>query len=196
MDRILNIIKKNIYIKNYKQNGNKEFNSLSYLVDNKYNISQSDCIKFGIAIEKILIDIILDYNKDIKNINTKTKKNKHEKDHLFINENENTIFYSELKSNLNLDTEKSKSTIAKCVTIVNELKEEFPDYQIKWCLLGLRYHEKKFIDNKIIYKYNDIKDNVYGVNEYFKMLNIDINYTEETYKEFINNIVNIMLKRN
>lgn len=196
MDKISRIIKNNLYISKYKSNSKKDFHSLSYLIKGEYqkHLSQSDCIKFGVAIEKVLSEIILEFNKDIKNIKTKNKKNKSERDHLFINEKTNTVYYSELKCNLNLDTEKSKSTYLKCLKITNELKDQYPDHSVKWCLLGLRYHEKNLIENKILNKYACIKENVFGINEYFSLLNINIKYNQETYKEFINTIVKEMLK--
>lgn len=197
LNRILKLTKNNVYIKNYKQNLNKDFHSLSYLINNEYQsiMSQSDCIKFGIAIEKVLSDIILEFNKDITSIKTKNEKNKIERDHYFINNITKTIYYSELKSNLNLDTEKSKSTYIKCLKIVDEIKNEYPEYNIKWCLLGLRYYDKNMIENKIINKYSSIKDNVLGINDYLKLFNINIEYNETSYSYFINSIIKEMLKK-
>lgn len=193
MNKIFELTKNNAYIKNYTQNLNKDLHSLSYLIKKEHYMSQSDCIKFGIAIEKVLSDIILEFNKDILSIKTKNEKNKKERDHLFINNDTKTIYYSELKSNLNLDTEKSKSTYLKCLKIVEELNNEYPGYTIKWCLLGLRYYTKDIIDNKILSKYSSIKNNVYGVNEYLNLFDIDIQFNEQTYTDFINCTVNEML---
>ena len=126
------LIENNSYIKNCKSNKKKDINSLSYLI--KRELSQSDCIKLGTGLEKILYDIVLQYTK-LKDIKPKNKKGKKEKDHLFCDEDNNIIIYSELKSNINLDTEKSKSTYQKCLNIVNELEEKYSDYTIKWGLV-------------------------------------------------------------
>lgn len=190
--KVSKLISKNRYINQYKANKNKNFHSFSYLIRNK-TLSQSDYIKAGIAMEKVLRDIILDFNKDLVCIKPKNIKNFKEKDHLFLNEKTKEIFYSELKSNLNLDTEKSKSTYRKCLNIVEELKKEYPDYNLKWCLLGLRYHAKDDNLTKIILnKYPPIKDYVYGVNNYFNMLDVQIYYTQEEYTDFVNEVINTM----
>ena len=44
----------------------------------------------------------------LKNIKSNTKKGDKETDHLFIDDLNKNIYYAELKSNLNLDTEKRK----------------------------------------------------------------------------------------
>jgi len=191
--KVSKLISKNRYIKNYKPNKNKDFHSLSYLIRDK-TLSQSDYIKAGIAMEKVLRDLILDFNKDLVCIKPKNIKNFKEKDHLFLNDTTKEIFYSELKANLNLDTEKSKSTYKKCLSIVEELNKEYPDYSIKWCLLGLRYHTTGTINNSILKKYKKIKRNVYGVNNYFNMLEIPVYYSEEEYADFVNEVVNTMCK--
>jgi len=84
MENIKNIIDINEYINTCFIKETKDYYSLSYLVKN--NLSQNSCIKLGIAIEKILIDIILYYNKNLINIKEKNKKNIKEKDHLFKDE--------------------------------------------------------------------------------------------------------------
>jgi hypothetical protein len=160
------IIKKNEYIKLCKSNKNKDINSISYLIDRQ--LSQSDCIKLGHGIEKILQDIILNKNSNLINIRPKNIKNKKEKDHLFVNKKEKIIYYAELKSNLYLDTEKCKSTYIKCQQIILELQEEFPEYSIKMFLIGVRYYDKNIIPDRIIKKYLPIKENIVGINDYLK----------------------------
>lgn len=174
------------YIKNCNSNINKNEDSFSYLIKDVV-LSQSDCIKLGMGFEKLLSDTILKFTKLI-NIKPKNKKGYKEKDHLFIDEKNKIIYYAELKGNLNLDTEKSKSTCDKCNYIINELQNDYIDYKIKWCLLGYRYITNKDIKKSIMYKYNDIKDNVYGINEYLNMLNIPFKFTDDIYIEYINKI--------
>lgn len=192
--KIDRLIKKNVYIMSYKKNKSKDYHSLSYLIEKQHKLSHSDCIKLGIAVEKVLSDIILEFNKDIISIKTKNIKNKKEKDHLFLNESTKTIYYSELKANLNLDTEKSVATYKKCLSIVKDLQKKYPGHTVQWCLLGLRYYERGMIEKKIISKYHKIHKNVYGMNDYLSLLDIDITYDDNSYKDFMNKIVEQMTK--
>ena len=43
-------------------------------------------------------------------------------------------------------------------------------------------------------KYLHIKDNVFGVNEYFEMLSLPFKFDEESYKKFINNVAKNMFE--
>lgn len=185
------IIKNNVYIKNCKSNKKKDLDSLSYLITRE--LSQSDCIKLGTGLEKIFYDIVL-HHTNLKDIKPKNKKGIKEKDHLFCDEINKIIYYAEFKSNLNLDTEKSKSTYEKCLTIVNELKENYPDYKIKWGLVGCRYINNISIPNKIKHKYIDIKNNLFGVNEYLNLLDTKLNFTINEYSKFVNNIADRMFE--
>jgi hypothetical protein len=187
------IIDKNLYINNIKVNKEREENSLSYLISKE--LSQSECIRLGTAIEKLLVDIILDKNPDLINIKSKNEKGKKEKDNLFCNEKLKVIYYAEIKSNLNLDTEKSVSTINKCIDIQNELKEIYPNYEIKMFLVGIRYFDKAIIPTNISKKYSKISDNLVGVNNYFSSLDIKFNFKDEnTYKKVLNYISDKMFE--
>ena len=188
-EALINLISNNLYITKCISNKNKDESSLSYLIDKK--MSQSECIKLGIGLEKVFIDLIEKHSK-LKNIKEKNKKNFKEKDHLFCDEENKIIYYAELKANINLDTEKSKSTYNKCLDIVKDLNENYPDYTIKWCLLGCRYLDYESIPEIIKNKYTTIKENLFGVNQYMNMLNIDLKFNEESYKKFLNNIVTNM----
>jgi len=188
--KISRIIRKNKYINNCCSNKKIDINSLSYLID--YELSQSDCIKIGI--ENILKDFILE-NTNLKNIKTKNKKGIKEKDHLFMDINKKIIYYAEIKSNLNLDTEKSKQTYKKCLDIKKELQEEYKDYEIKMFLVGVRYYEKIIIPKTILKKYKEINNNLCGINEYFKYLSIKFKiFNEKDYKKILNYLVKKMFK--
>lgn len=191
-DKVSKIIKNNKYLKKYTSKKIQDTHSLCYLIKNK-SLTQSDCIKVGFAMEKVLRDLILDFNKDLVCIKRKNIKDIKEKDHLFLNENKKEVIYSELKANLNLDTEKSKYTAKKCLNIVEELTKEYPGYTIKWCLLGLRYYTRHEISKNILKKHSKVKDNLLGVNEYFHLLNIPLVYSKQEYINFINEIVFTMI---
>ena len=175
--RLDSLIKKKLYIKTCKSNKKKDVGSISYLI--KLNLSQSDCIKLGNAVEKIFYDIILYYNTKLKDIKTKNKKGQREKDHLLCDEHNKIIYYAEFKSNINLDTEKSKSTNEKILNNVMDLKKTYPSYIIKWGLVSCRYTNSKNIPTKLKYKYKTIINNLFGIN---------IRFTFSDYCEFLNKI--------
>jgi len=179
------------YIANSTSTKKKDISSLSYLID--IEMSQSECIRLGIGCEKLISDLIMKY-ANVINIKKKNEKDKKEKDHLFMDRDNKVIYYAEIKSNINLDTEKSKITYKKCQEIVSELKEEYPEYEIKWCLVALRYLEYDNIPNTIKSKYSNISENLYGINDYLKLLDIHLIFTHERYKTFLNNIVKSMFK--
>lgn len=187
------IVNNNSYIQLSSSNKTKDIHSLSSLIER--DLSQSDCIKLGTGVEKVLVDCILSKNPRLENIKPKNKKGVKERDHLFKDEANKIIYYAELKSNLNLDTEKCKSTSSKCSQILDELKEEFIDYKIELSLVGLRYFNTSDIPKIITNKYLTIKENVVGINEYLiKMQVRNIFQTEEKYKDFLNYVANSMFK--
>lgn len=187
------IIMNNEYVKKFISNSDRNIHSLSYLIDAK--LTQSDCVKIGTGLEYIFKDIILEENNTISDIKEKNKKGEKEKDHLFKDEEKKIIFYAELKSNLFLDTEKSKATYEKCIKIKDELTEKYSGYEIKMFLVGLRYCTKEIIPNTIKNKYISIKDNLVGINEYLNALSLHTHFNNENeYKIFLNDYVNITYK--
>lgn len=198
IDDFKETVNKNEYIKNCSSNEEISNDSLSYLVSD-INLSQSDKIKLGTGMEKILRDFIVNYNKDLENIRTekKLKKGEKEKDHIFKDEKNKIIYYAELKSNLNLDTEKSKSTSEKCLLIEKELKEKYIGYTIKMYLVNLRYLVKKDIPELILNKYPNIPENICGLNEYLNNLGINYNFKDDNeYKILLSHLVKKMFKKN
>jgi hypothetical protein len=144
-----------------------------------------------LAVEKLLVDIVCEYGRGLlSSIKTKNMKGKKERDHLFVNEHTKTVYYAELKSNLNLDTEKSKSTYNKVLHIYEELKKEYPGYTIKPHLVGLRYKSKASMPKLIAGKYSPIDPYLCGTNDYLSSLGFagDFLFTEEEYVEFINDV--------
>lgn len=190
---LMQIINNNVYVKNSFSNKKKDFNSLSYLI--KKDISQSDCIKLGNGVERVIQDIILECSL-FENIKTSfTKKGDKEKDHLFKDTSNKIIYYAELKSNINLDTEKSKSTYLKCQFIFEELKETYPEYEIRWCLLAYRYINKVEIPKIVANKYSNISSNLFGINEYLEMLGIEMRFDENSYIKFLNDVSDAMFEK-
>jgi hypothetical protein len=189
-NKLLDLITEELYI---TKKINKDYDSFSYLID--IDINQSQSIQVGCRMEKFIRRIILELNNNIKDIKQKNIKNQKEKDHLFIDTKNKIIYYAELKANLNLDTEKSKSTYEKCLLIKSELEEKYPEYEIKWCLLGFRYLTNSSITTNIKNKYSVINNNLFGINDYFEMFNINFRFKNENdYKNFINNFINRIIK--
>jgi hypothetical protein len=188
-----NLIKNNKYIRDTKSNKNKDECSLKYLVD--IDLSQSDCIKLGVGVEKFMSDLVIKFNKSLINIRAKNSKGSKETDLLFLDSKKRIVYYAELKTNINLDTEKSKVTSEKCIGLVNTLRCKYPDHEIRWCLLAVRYFSKAKIPITLKNKYTIISDNLYGVNEFLEMLNIDFRFDEEIHKKTINEIaINMFTK--
>ena len=185
VNEIFNMIKEGDLKKNKVNNG-KDINSLSYLIP--ISLNQSHSIKLGILLEKNILYQIIKFT-ELKNIKGKNIKGKKERDHLFKDYNNKIIYYAEIKGNLNLDTEKSKSTINKCILIKNELEKEYPLYKIKWGLVSLRFLTLNEIPIIIQIKYNKIKDNLYGLNDYLNLLQSKL-FTNETQIEYYTKLAN------
>lgn len=189
---ITNIIFSNDYANKCKSEKKVEKNqeSLSFLLKkNGIILSQSQCIKFGILLEHIISDFIQKFSKKFINIKPKNTKHSKEKDHLWLNSHDKIIVYAEFKSNIELDTEKSKSTIQKCLQIQNELQILYPNHTIIMNLVALRYFQTSHISN-VKKKYIEIQDNLVGVNQYLELFDIDLQLftSEDQYISFLSNI--------
>lgn len=187
INKLINIYNKNKHKYSNMKDTGKDYNSISFLVNKP--LSQSQCIKLGINLEKYLVDIILDYNTNLSNIKPDNKNGNKEKDHLFIDINNKIIYYAEIKSNLNLDTEKSKETANKCLTILKELQNTYSDYNVNMFLVGIRHYTRDLIPRHIMNKYDNIKMHVVGVNEYLSNLNCNLQFNNDNYVKFINIVV-------
>lgn len=189
MNILFNIIDQNEYVNKCYSRKIKNINSLTYLIDR--DLSQSDCIKLGIALEKVLCETILKLT-NLENIKQPNSKGSKEKDFLFKDDNNNVIYYGELKTNLNLDTEKLPYTIDKIKNIYNELKINYPTYKIIWVLISGRFINRTDIPKCILKKYLQIKDNIVGINDFLQLLNIEFRFDNDSYKEYLNYLSNAM----
>lgn len=190
-DILSRLIEENVYINECKSNKNRASSSLCSLIDD--TLSQSDCIKLGHAVEKLLSDLVV-VKSNLINIKPKNKLGIKERDHLFLDSCSRTIYYAELKGNLDLDTEKSLATSEKCLSIVHSLSDEYPDHDIEWCLLGYRYLTRLDIPLRVRKKYSNIDEHLFGVNDYLSMLSVNINFNETTYISWLNQVAFAMLK--
>lgn len=160
---IKQIVDNNDKIKKINICNSKNYFSLSYLLDD--NISQSTCIKLGNILQDICKDIIIENSKlEYKHLVI----DKHETDHLFIDNDSKNIYYAEIKSNLNLDTEKVVATIDKCIYLSNKLSIEYKDYKINNYLVNLRFlYNEQHLLKKYSYRKNEqYFPKIFGINEY------------------------------
>lgn len=193
MGELCNIVEINEYVKSCVSNKETGQQSLSYLITR--SLSQSDKIKLGTGVERVLTDIILKKNSFLENSKPKNKKGEKEIDHLFIDTVAKIIHCAEIKSNLELDTEKCKSTSEKCLHNLAKLQLQYPEYTVQMYLVGTRYFEKTRIPKVIMNKYTSITENVVGINEYFANLGVGIRFeTEEQYKQFLNCVADNMFE--
>jgi hypothetical protein len=181
---IIDIIDTNLYINKNHINKDKDTTSLSYLINIKLTSSQS--IKLGISLEKCFEEFIL-YNS--KYISIKSDVNiKHQLDHIFLLKN--SIIYAELKSNINLDTEKIYGLYNKILNVKDGIYKKYKNFSIGIYLVSLRYLHKKDIPKNIIqkyYKYN-LQNNIIGLNEYLSLFK-NISYTYDEYSNILNYII-------
>jgi hypothetical protein len=147
-------------------------------------LTQSQCIKFGTHVEKILRDFISSYHH-VKNVRPQNKKGESERDHLFLLDDGRKI-YAELKCNLNLDTEKRKKTCEKVHKISKE--EECEGY-----LLAVRYIDE--IPEKVAKQYDTV--NLVSVSQYFKLFNVSCPFgnSELLYRMWLNQIARELVCR-
>ncbi len=188
------IIDECTYVKNCVSNNEKDELSFSYLIN--ITLSQSDCIKLGHGVEKVLKNYIIKANPLLKDIKRPNKKGKREKDHLFKDDTNKIIYYAEIKTNIRLDTEKDKSTIDKCIQNKKELEKKYKGYQVKMFCVSCRHYSKNIIPISVGKKYERISDNLVGINEYLNGLNIPHKYdSEDTYKDHMNYLAKKMFKK-
>lgn len=178
MEAFVNIIKKNSYI-NKVVVSKKDIHSFGNLVS--IPLTQSQNIVLGSCVEKMFVDYIV--SKGIKSIRKKTKKGDKETDHLYIFNNQ--IIYCEQKNNLNLDTEKGPATRKKVQAMIEQIKKEYPEYEIKSYILATRYlsKEEPIAKSIIRRKYSDV--DVLGVNDFLKLFSIDPIEDYDMYKKII-----------
>ena len=142
-------------------------------------LTQSQCIKLGTHVEKLLRDFIASYDH-IENVRPKNEKGRSERDHLFYVKGKDRKIYAELKCNLNLDTEKRIKTCEKVKRISEE--EACGDSY----LLALRYIND--VPDRIIKQYEGVT--VISVSDYFRRFGVSCPFggSELNYKLWLNQV--------
>lgn len=97
-------------------------------------------------------------------------------DLLFMDNENKIVYYRELKSNLELDTEKLPATYEKIKKITNYLRNEYPNYKIDSSLMTWAIYQEKDLPKKYNSKIKQCKNNGVEVSypsDLFNLLNIE-----------------------
>ena len=131
--------------------------------------SQSIMSRLGFALEKTF-NRFLESTKGVKILNSKrdVALYGHQLDLLF--KYKKTIYYFELKSNLNLDTEKSKSVVKKIQKLKRLLQAKYPKNKIVSVALSARYDRKEEI--KHIKRPINANIHLYGYADFFDIFGV------------------------
>ena len=160
--------------------------SISHLLYGSKPSEQSINIKlgkFGEFLSKELINSTSNLKMlqcGVQKINDKKK----DVDLLFKNEVTKTIYYRELKGNIELDTEKLPATIEKCKEIELSLKTSYLDYSIDCGILNWSVYNRKILtaglSNIKAFENGGIK--IDHMEDFLEI--IDIIWTEEDYYDY------------
>lgn len=158
----------------------KNINSLQDKNDDSFNIkkllgvslTQSQSIKFGNAFQNIIKDIatsagaevLTQQFADVYGVG-ETKSNKGQKDVDIWFKLNNKMYYFEAKTNLDLDSEKSKATDLKVEAISSWMKVKYPEYEVVSGVLSCWYTKEIGLPVKV--------KNVFYMEDLFRLLDID-----------------------
>jgi chitinase len=121
-----------------------------------------------------------------------TKKNvkgERQKDIFFVNSAKNYALYSEVKANINLDTQKTKATIQSIQEVVEKYRNQ--GMTIDAYLISLRYLQTSDIPPQFVKKYKDVQ--LIGIRDFIEtVLHIEVPELQsyETYSSFLMRIAN------
>jgi len=172
--------------------------SLKHLFWGPEKSEQSIVIQFGQSQQRMLICEI-ENSKDFSMLPSGVRKlvgmkKRKDIDILFKDNKTNTIYYRELKANIELDTEKLPATSEKVTLLSKHLKQTYPNHDLDFGVLCLSVYEKDNIkQKKLINKVKQFKDS--GVNVTFAkdIFNIlSVNVTEKEYYEYWRDIGKIL----
>jgi hypothetical protein len=117
-------------------------------------------------------------------------------DFIILNKKTKTVYYNELKSNLELDTEKLPATIEKVNMIRKYLTKNYPQYKIECGILHWAVYDKTILPKKYLTKIKQAEDRGVKINypkDLFKTLKQSI--SEKDYYDMFKTITkNYLLK--
>jgi hypothetical protein len=166
--------------------------SIAYLLHGEKVSIQSISIKMGYYGEALSKDLIKTNNNlellkcGIQKVNSKNK----DVDLAFKNEMNKTIYYRELKGNIDLDTEKLPATIAKCKEIELSFTTKYPEYKIDCGVLNWSVYNRKILPIKLINKIKMFESSGIKIDHMEDLLHIvgDIEWSEEEYYSYFREI--------
>ncbi len=131
-----------------KQNINKitytDYGSILYLLYGKILSEQSTTIKMGLFGEFLIKEIVKESKLKLLRCGLqKINNKKRDVDLLFEDVENKIIYYRELKGNINLDSEKIKSTINKCHKIKSYFTIKYPEHKINYGILTWSIYDKE-----------------------------------------------------
>lgn len=119
--------------------------SISHLLHGEQTSEQSINIKFG-KFGEFLSKELINVNEKFELLNCGIQIiNNKKKDVDLLFKCGKTIYYRELKANIELDTEKLPATIAKCKEIKEALKTIYPDYTIDCGILNWSVYNREIL---------------------------------------------------
>ena len=162
--------------------------ALPYLLFGRQPSTASLYIKIGRNFEKWFKYIVEDCGMEllpdgvVKNVIGQKSK---DIDLLFADTVNKIIYYRELKSNIELDTEKLPATYQKVDKIKDYVSTEYPEYKIDFSIMAWAIYEKKDLPSKCKSKIKQCNMNGVSVSypsDLFNLLGIEFN--SETYYDF------------
>ena len=171
--------------------------SISHLLYGEKPSEQSINIKLGRLGEYMTKEAIKTNNNlellicGIQTINDKKK----DVDLIFKDEINKTIYYRELKGNIELDTEKLPATISKCKEIENSLKSTHLDYKIDCGILNWSVYNRKILTAGLsnIKTFENAGIKIDHMEDFLNI--IDICWNEEDYYSYFREIGTKIRKR-
>ena len=178
------IVQNNSYVKGYRRiKPFKDKQSLEYLIAR--NLHENEISHFRKSSYSVIKDIIHHYNPVL----TEAKLLNHNLDdnyQMFANRRTGCIHYGNLQPNLNIDTSHKREVCKEFFEIQRDLQEYFPDFQIKSHLVAMRYINGVDISNYYISKY---MPRVISLNEYFRELDVDVQFDREVDYQILLNYI-------
>jgi competence protein ComGF len=132
---------------------------------------QSICIKMGNVLENAFNIFVKENAENLKESEASIRG--HQLDLYF--KYEDTIYYFEVKSNINLDSEKGPATIDKVNDIKSYLKDKYGENVVAKVLVSRHATAKNLTNvNRAIFN----KDSVIGYAEFFKIFGVEVSKNE------------------
>lgn len=164
--------------------------SISYLLYGEKPSEQSINIKLGRLGEFIAKELIKTKHNfelltcGVQKINDKKK----DVDLIFKSNEFNTIYYRELKGNIELDTEKLPATINKCKEIEQSLKIKYPDYTIDCGILNWSVYDRSILTAGLsnIKTFENGGVNIDHMGDFLDI--IDVMWDEQDYYDYFREI--------